>query len=111
MAKVAKEEGARIRTNSGVKQLLLDKKTVKGIELENGEKIMADEVVINVHAMTKLVPSGVLKKYSEEKLSKKPFMLDVYVVLRANSILQTYDQELYAIKPLPEHGGQVTFQF
>lgn len=83
MAKVAEEEGVRIHTNSGVKQLVLDKKTVKGIELENGEKIMADEVILNAdfgHAMTKLVPPGVLKKYSEEKLSKKPLSCSTFML-------------------------------
>ncbi|MFP3472013.1 FAD-dependent oxidoreductase, partial [Micrococcus sp. SIMBA_144] len=36
MAKVIKEEGGDVYTNKGVKQLLLDGKTVKGVELEDG---------------------------------------------------------------------------
>ena len=83
MAKVAEEEGARIHTSTGVKQLILENKTVKGVQLENGETVLADEVVINAdfgHAMTKLLPKGVLKKYSEEKLSKKPLSCSTFML-------------------------------
>ena len=83
MAKVAQEEGVKIHTNTGVKQLLIENKTVKGVLLENGDKVLADEVVLNAdfgHAMTKLVPPGVVKKYSEEKLSKKPLSCSTFML-------------------------------
>lgn len=83
MAKVAEEEGVRIHTSKGVKQLIIENKTVKGVELENGELVLADEIILNAdfgHAMTKLVPKGVLKKYNEEKLSKKPLSCSTFML-------------------------------
>lgn len=84
MAKVAREEGVVIHTGKGVKELLItpDKKVV-GLLLEDGREVMADEVVINAdfgHAMTKLVKPGVLKKYSEKKLEKKPFSCSTFML-------------------------------
>lgn len=83
MAKAFEELGGRIHLNSGVKKLLLDGKKVKGILLENGEQIEADEVIINgdfAHAMTNLVDKGVLKKYSPEKLEKKKFSCSTFMI-------------------------------
>lgn len=84
MAKAAQEEGAIIHTGKGVKELLItpDKKVI-GLLLEDGREIMTDEVVINAdfgHAMTKLVKPGVLKKYSDKKLEKKPFSCSTFML-------------------------------
>lgn len=76
MAKVAEEEGATITTSCGVKRILTEGRTVKGVELENGTHVYADDVVINgdfSHIMTNLVEPGVLKKYSPQKLAKKSY--------------------------------------
>ncbi|PAQ14683.1 phytoene desaturase [Bacillaceae bacterium SAOS 7] len=83
MAKVVAEYGGRIFTNSGVKRLWLDGKTVKGVILENGERIEADEVVINgdfAYAMTNLVEPGVLKKYTPQKLAKKKYSCSTFML-------------------------------
>ena len=84
MAKAAREEGAVIHTGNGVKELLItpDKKVV-GLLLENGREVLVDDVIINAdfgHAMTKLVRPGVLKKYSEKKLEKKPFSCSTFML-------------------------------
>lgn len=76
MAKVAEEEGATITTNCGVKKMVIEGKTVKGVELDNGEFVAADDVVVNGDfstVMTKLVEPGILKKYAAEKLEQKPY--------------------------------------
>ena len=78
MAKVVKELGGNIQLNSGVKKLKITGKTVTGLVLEDGQEIIADEVIINgdfANAMTKLVEPGVLKKYTPEKLEKKQYYL------------------------------------
>ncbi len=83
MAKIVEEHGGQIFLNSGVKSLWLDGRKVKGVILEDGEKIEADDVVINAdfaNAMTKLVEPGVLKKYSPEKLEKKPYSCSAMVI-------------------------------
>lgn len=83
MAAVVEELGGRIHVNSGVKQLLIDKKTVLGFELENDVRVLADEVVINGdfgYVMSRLVEPGVLKKYAPEKLEKKPLSCSTFML-------------------------------
>ena len=85
MAKVAKQNGAKIFLNSPVKKLLLNKKKVQGILLENGSKKLADETVINAdfgYAVSNLIPLDVLKKYSPTKLKKKNLLLYFYALFR-----------------------------
>ncbi|MCP8968253.1 phytoene desaturase family protein [Ectobacillus ponti] len=83
MARVTEEHGGRIHLGTGVKQLLLDGSEVKGVLLENGGRVLADEVVINAdfaHAMTKLVEPGVLKKHSPEKLKRKKYSCSTFML-------------------------------
>lgn len=83
MAKVIEEEGGSIHLNSTVKKLVLASKTVKGVELENGKIIEADQVIMNAdfaYAMNNLVPKGVLKKYSPENIAKKKFSCSTYMI-------------------------------
>ena len=83
MAKVVREHGGEIYTNSGVKSLWIEGKTVKGVDLESGERVEADEVIINgdfAHAMTNLVGEGQLKKYTPEKLAKKKYSCSTFML-------------------------------
>jgi phytoene desaturase len=83
MAKAAEDCGAKIHLGTGVKQLILDGRKVSGVELDNGEKVFADSVVINAdfaHAMTHLVPSESLKKYTKEKLDSMKFSCSTYML-------------------------------
>ncbi len=83
MAKVVKENGGKILLGSKVKQLLLDGKTVKGVELENGKHLMSDDVIINAdfaHAMSHLVPDGVLRKYSSQTLKKRDYSCSTFML-------------------------------
>lgn len=52
LAAAAKQAGADIRTNSPVKRILMDFDRVSGVELENGEQILADIVVSNADPKT-----------------------------------------------------------
>ncbi|WP_088005479.1 phytoene desaturase family protein [Indiicoccus explosivorum] len=83
MAKVTEELGGDIRLNCGVEKLWTEGKKVKGLYLENGERIEADEVVINAdfaYAMTKLVDEGKLKKYTPKKLAKKKYSCSTFML-------------------------------
>ncbi len=83
MAKVLEELGGELRLNTPVKQLLLDGSSVRGVELANGETVLGDEVVINAdfgHAMKHLVPPGVLRKYSPEKLEQREFSCSTFML-------------------------------
>ncbi len=83
MAKVAQSQGAEIHLNTPVKTLQLQGRKVKGVVLENGETITADEVIINAdfaHAMTTLVPDGILSRWSKPKLEKKHFSCSTFML-------------------------------
>ncbi|MGD7045247.1 phytoene desaturase family protein [Jeotgalibacillus proteolyticus] len=84
LAQATEELGGTIHLGNGVSKLILnERKEVKGLLLENGEKIEADEVVINgdfSHVMSTLVDDGVLKKYAPEKLAKKKYSCSTFMI-------------------------------
>jgi phytoene desaturase len=83
MAKVAEKHGARIHLNTPVRELVIEQGAVKGVVLEDGRKILADETVINAdfaHAMRTLVPAGVLKKYAPAKLERKKYSCSTFML-------------------------------
>lgn len=83
MAKVCCEYGVNLCLGTPVKQLLLEGRSVRGVELSNGEKVLADETVLNAdfgYAMKHLVPPGVLKKYSPEKVDKLEYSCSTFML-------------------------------
>ncbi len=83
MAKVIEEEGGNIHLSSGVKEIIVDNKRAIGVLLENGEQIMADDVVINAdfaHAMTHLIAAKHRVKYSDQKLRQKKYSCSTFMV-------------------------------
>ncbi|MED4533166.1 phytoene desaturase family protein [Metabacillus fastidiosus] len=83
MAKVIEEYGGEIHTGNGVKKLWIEGKTVKGVDLESGERIKADDVIINgdfSYVMTNLVEEHQLKKYSTRKLEKKKYSCSTFIL-------------------------------
>lgn len=47
MKKLSEKNGTKIHLNTGIKKVLTENKKAVGVELENGEKIMYDSVIIN----------------------------------------------------------------
>ncbi len=83
LGKAAEDCGAHIHTGTPVKELILDGRKVAGVELEDGEKVMADSVVINAdfaQAMSQLVPDGALKKYTQEKLNSMKYSCSTFMM-------------------------------
>jgi phytoene desaturase len=83
MQKVAERNGAKVHTSTAVKQLIIENKTVKGVELENGKKVYADSTVINAdfaYAMSNLVPAEHQKKYTPAKLAKKKYSCSTFML-------------------------------
>ena len=83
MARVCRELGVDIRLNSPVKQLILKGRDVTGVELESGERIFADETVLNAdfgYAMNHLVPPAVLKKYTPPKIDDREFSCSTFML-------------------------------
>jgi phytoene desaturase len=83
MAKVVLEEGGRLHLNTPVKQLLVHNGRAVGIQLESGEEVRGDHVVLNAdfgHAMTHLVPRQHLKKWTPETLERKSFSCSTFML-------------------------------
>jgi len=83
MAKVIEEHGGKIRTSTPVKSLWVEGRAVRGVRLESGESIAADDVVLNAdfaHAMSHLVEPGLLKKYSRENLRKRDYSCSTFMI-------------------------------
>jgi len=83
MADTARKNGASIHLSSPVKKIIVRDGAARGVELENGEKIEADEVIINAdfaYAASTLFPPGVLKKYSPKNLDKKKFSCSTFML-------------------------------
>jgi phytoene desaturase len=73
MAGVAEHSGAEIHLNSPVRQILTGDGKAQGVELESGDRIEADDVVVNAdfgYAASHLFAPGALKKYTPAKLDR-----------------------------------------
>jgi phytoene desaturase len=83
MAKVVEEQGGRIHLSTPVKRLVIRNGNAVGIELESGDTVGADYVVLNAdfgYAMNHLVPPGVLKKWSPAKLATKGLSCSTFML-------------------------------
>ena len=83
MARVCRELGVNLRLGTPVKQLVLEGRSVRGVELASGEKVLAAETVLNAdfgYAMKNLVPSGVLKKYSPAKVDAREYSCSTFML-------------------------------
>lgn len=83
MAKVVREEGGKIHLNTTVKRVITEGRKAVGIELESGEKVMADEVIVNAdfsYAATNLFDKGLIRKYTREKLLKKNYSCSIFML-------------------------------
>ncbi len=83
MATVVEECGGHVHTDLGVKKIITQGKQVTGVELENGEIVEADEVVINAdfaHAMTHLLEPDTVRAYSLPKLARKQFSCSTFML-------------------------------
>src|SRR5664279_2563682 len=97
-ANVAREEGAEIYTSTPVKRVLLDGRRACGLELENGEKIPCDHLVINAdfgHAMSTLFDEKDLRHYKPSSLRKRKFSCSTFMMYLG--LDRTYDTEHHMI--------------
>jgi phytoene desaturase len=83
MAKVIQEDGGRIHLNTPVKQLQVKDRTAKGVLLENGRSIEADQVIINpdfAWAMSSIVKPEDRKKYTDARLKKMEYSCSTFML-------------------------------
>ncbi len=83
MTNTLKKLGAEVRTKQGVKTILIENKKAVGVELHDGQKIMADVIVSNADpSVTYLqmvgkehLSAGLIKKLSKTKYSATSLIL------------------------------------
>ena len=83
MAKSIKEDGGNIFLSSPVRKINVVNKKAVGIELENGEKVDADFVVINAdfaYAMKNIIDPDLRSKYTNEKIDKMKYSCSTFML-------------------------------
>ncbi len=83
MADVARRHGAEFRLATPVRRVIVDNGHARGVELEDGERVAADDVVLNAdfgYAMTHLFDPGVLRKYAPPRLERRKFSCSTYML-------------------------------
>ena len=108
MAKVCREHGVEIHLDTPVRQLVIENKKVLGVELGNGEQVLADETVLNAdfgYAMKNLIPPNILKKYSPEKVDSRKYSCSTFMLhLGLNKI---YDLPHHTIFFAEDYKGNI----
>ncbi|MFC1530343.1 phytoene desaturase family protein [Gemmatimonadota bacterium] len=83
MARAVEEEGGEILLDTPVKRVIVENRVAKGVELEDGTKLMADDVIINAdfaHAMSTLADPADLKKYTDQDLRQRGYSCSTYML-------------------------------
>ncbi len=86
MAETACGHGAEIRLGAPVRRIMVKDRNAVGVELESGEQILADDVIINAdfgYAATSLFEPGVLRKYTPARLRKMRLSCSTFMIYLA----------------------------
>lgn len=98
LARVALEEGAEIHTSNPVRRVLVKGRRATGVELESGEKIAADAVVLNAdfgHAVSTLFEPDQLRRYKPESLQRRKFSCSTFMMYLG--LDRTFESEHHTI--------------
>ncbi|MEI6084104.1 MAG: phytoene desaturase family protein [Verrucomicrobiota bacterium] len=82
MARVATELGVKIRLNEPVEEVLFEGRRAVGVRTSTGEH-RADAIVVNAdfgHAMTKLVPNRLRRRWNDLTIAKKKFSCSTFMM-------------------------------
>lgn len=82
MVDLMEEEGADLRLNCEVEEILVERGAARGVRLKTGEILAADLVVSNADpAWTygKLLPKEHIKRWSEKKIEKSHYSMSLFV--------------------------------
>jgi phytoene desaturase len=83
MGRAAEDLGVKIHLNAPVRQVWIEQGRVRGVELEQGDRIPADAVVVNAdfgYAVRHLLPEEARGKYSDRKLSQMQFSCSTFML-------------------------------
>jgi phytoene desaturase len=82
LARVAEKNGAKLRTNTPVSEILIENGETKGVRLESGETVEADIVISNAdmwHTETKLLPQK-WQSYTEKYWNKRTMAPSAFIM-------------------------------
>jgi phytoene desaturase len=82
MARVAQELGVKIKLDTAAEEILFEGRRAVGVRTAQGEQ-RADAVVVNAdfaNAMSKLVPNGLRRRWSDAKLAKKDYSCSTFML-------------------------------
>lgn len=82
MARVAEELGVSIRLNTPVEEILFEGRRAVGVRTGQGDQ-RADAVMVNAdfaHAISKLVPDGLRRRWTDSKIAKKDFSCSTFML-------------------------------
>jgi phytoene desaturase len=82
MGEIAKDLGVEFRMEEAVTEVIMEKKTIKGIVTKNGP-FYADKVIMNAdfaQGMTSLFPDNIRKKWSNKKIDKKKYSCSTFML-------------------------------
>jgi phytoene desaturase len=82
MARLVKELGGEIRLAEPVEKIIFEGRRAVGVVTRQGE-LRADAVVVNAdfaHAMSKLVPNNLRRKWTDAKLEKKKYSCSTFML-------------------------------
>lgn len=77
-----KGQGGEIRYGAGVRGILLEGRTARGVELETGERIDADIVVSNADtawSYAHLLPASKRRRWSDRRLARARYSMGLFV--------------------------------
>jgi phytoene desaturase len=96
--RVAGENGAKIHLGRPIAEVLVENGKARGVKLPSGERVLADDVVVNAdfgHAVEKLFPHEALKKWKPERLEKAKYSCSTFMMYLG--LDRSYDVEHHAI--------------
>ena len=82
MGEIAKDMGVEFRMEEAVTEVIMDKKTIKGVVTKNGP-FHADKVIMNAdfaQGMTTLFPDKLRKKWSNKKIDSKKYSCSTFML-------------------------------
>ena len=109
LAKAAIKNGTEIRLSTPVRKVIVEKGAARGVELQGGERVYSDEVVINAdfgYAMTRLFDPGVIKKYTPEKLRDTKYSCSTFMIYLG--LDKMYDCEHHSITFAKNYKNYIT---
>jgi phytoene desaturase len=83
MARAVVDLGGTIHLNQPVRQVWIEQGQARGIELESGERVAADVVLVNAdfaHGIRHLLPPEARGRYTDRKLSRMHFSCSTFML-------------------------------